>query len=223
MRRGHPVFARFYVRVGLAMERGGVNAHRTALLAGTRGRVIEIGAGSGLNFPHYPAGVDQVVAVEPEPRLRALATDAARTAPVPITVTDGVAEDLPAEDGSFDTAVACLMLCSVDHRETALAELFRVLKPGGRLHVFEHVQAATPGLAGAQRVLDATIWPVVNGGCHLGADTRTAIDRAGFTGAEFRDVMWPQARIPLPFAPHILGTAVRPAAAETTGTAAPAR
>lgn len=208
--RRHPIFARYYVRVVPAMDRGGVAEHRRALLAGTRGRVIEVGAGPGMNFAHYPEGVDEVFAVEPEPRLRALAAAAARTAPVPVTVAGGVAEDLPAGDQSFDAAVVCLMLCSVDDRDAALSELFRVLKPGGRLHVFEHVRAASPGLTRVQRVLDATIWPALNGNCHLAADTRDAIGRAGFVKTDFRDVMWPESRIPMPFSVHILGTATRP-------------
>lgn len=210
MRRGHPIFARFYTRIGPAMARGGVTEHRTALLAGARGRVIETGAGSGLNFAHYPPAVDEVLAVEPEPRLRALAAGAARTAPVPVTVIDGIAEALPAGDQQFDTAVACLMLCSVTDPDAALAELFRVLRPGGRLHVFEHVQARSPRLARVQHLLDATVWPTFNGNCHTGPDTRAAIPRAGFTDLDVRDVTWPETRISLPFAPHILGTARRP-------------
>ena len=210
MRRGHPVFARLYPRFAAAMERGGGSEHRDALLAGAYGRAIEIGAGSGMNFTDYPAKVDEVLAVEPEPRLRALAEAAARTAPVPVTVTAGVAEALPAEDATFDTAVACLTLCSVDDREAALSELFRVLKPGGHLHVFEHVRARGVALARAQRLLDATVWPVLNGGCHLASDTRGAITRAGFTEVELRDVTWPETRIPFPASPHILGTATRP-------------
>ncbi|WP_067826925.1 class I SAM-dependent methyltransferase [Actinomadura kijaniata] len=146
--RGHPLFARMYARTAPAMERGGVNEHRRALLAGVSGRVLEVGAGTGANFAHYPPQVTGVVAVEPEPYLRRLASDAAAAVPVPVTVTDGRAEHLPAGDHTFDAVVVCLMLCSVPDREAALAEMFRVLKPGGQLHVFEHVRAESPRCAG---------------------------------------------------------------------------
>lgn len=213
-RRGHPVFARFYARVAPAMEEGGVTEHRQAMLDGIAGRVMEVGAGTGANFPHYPPEVTEVIAIEPEPHLRRLAEAAAAAAPVPVTVTNGVAEHLAAPDGGFDAAVACLMLCSVRDRDAALAEMLRVLRPGGRLHFFEHVRAEGAGLRRAQRVLDATVWPRLNGGCHLAADTAAAIDRAGFTDVRARRVNWPQTRPALPFAPHILGTATRPAPAE---------
>lgn len=107
--------------------------------------------------------------------------------------------------------VACLVLCSVRDRDTALAEMLRVLRPGGRLHFFEHVRAEHPGLRRVQRALDATVWPRLNGGCHLAADTAAAIDRAGFTDHRERHVNWPGTRPTLPFAPHIPGTATRPA------------
>jgi ubiquinone/menaquinone biosynthesis C-methylase UbiE len=210
-RRGHPLFARFYARVAPAMEEGGVTEHRRALLTGATGRVLEVGAGTGANFPHYPPEVTEVVAVEPEPRLRRLAETAVAAAPIPVTVTNGIAEHLAAPDGSFDTVVACLMLCSVHDRDAALAEMFRVLRPGGRLHFFEHARAEQPGLRRLQHVLDATVWPRLNGGCHLGTDTAAAIDRAGFINAWSTKVNWPDTRPTLPFAPHILGTADRPA------------
>ncbi|MFD0902158.1 class I SAM-dependent methyltransferase [Actinomadura sediminis] len=204
-------FARFYARVAPAMDVGGVTEHRRALLAGVAGRVLEVGAGTGANFPHYPPEVTEVIAVEPEPHLRRLAETAARAARVPVTVTDGVAEHLAAPDRDADAVVACLMLCSVHDRDTALAEMFRVLRPGGRLHFFEHVRADHPGLRRAQRVLDATVWPRLNGGCHLATDTAAAVHRAGFTNVRSRKVNWPETRPTLPFAPHILGTADRPA------------
>jgi len=95
----HPLFARFYQRISEVMDRAGAAEHRQALTAGLRGRVIEIGAGNGRMFAHYPPQVTEVLAVEPEPHLRAAALDAAQTAPVPIKVIDGLAEDLPAERG----------------------------------------------------------------------------------------------------------------------------
>ncbi|GAA1831434.1 class I SAM-dependent methyltransferase [Actinomadura chokoriensis] len=210
-RRGRPLFARFYARVAPAMDDGGVTEHRRALLAGTAGRVLEVGAGTGANFPYYPAEVTEVIAVEPEPHLRHLAETAAAAASVPVTVIDGIAEHLAVPDRDVDAVVACLMLCSVRDRDAALAEMLRVLRPGGRLHFFEHVRAEAPALRRTQRVLDATVWPRLNGGCHLATDTAAAIPRAGFTNIRSRKLNWPETRPTLPFAPHILGTADRPA------------
>src|SRR3954469_22435285 len=109
----HPIFARLYTWLSRGAESSGAAEHRDETLAGLSGRVIEVGAGNGLNFAHYPPGVTEVVAVEPEPYLRAQAEAAAAAAATPVTVLDGVADALPAEDGSFDAAVASLVLCTV--------------------------------------------------------------------------------------------------------------
>jgi ubiquinone/menaquinone biosynthesis C-methylase UbiE len=184
--------------------------HRDRLLAGLRGQVIEIGAGNGLNFAHYPREVTRVVAVEPEPYLRRLATAAARRAPVPIEVVGGTAGELPAGAATFDAAIACLVLCSVPDQARALAELYRVLRPGGGLRFFEHVRAEGGGLARVQRLVDATVWPWLVGGCHTGRDTAAAIDRAGFAVERLDRLRFPDSRLPQPTSPHIVGTAVRP-------------
>ncbi len=101
----HPVFARMYQRMSASMEAAGVAEHRHKLLAGLAGRVVEVGAGNGLNFSHYPETVGEVIAVEPESYLRARAEFAARNAPILVRVVDGDAEHLPFEDGSIDAAV----------------------------------------------------------------------------------------------------------------------
>ena len=123
------------------MEQLGVAEHRRELLAGISGRVVEIGAGTGANFAHYPEGVREIVAVEPEPYLRARAATAATDVISPVRVVDAVADQLPFEDGSFDVAVSSLVLCSVADQPAALAELHRVLRPGGELRFYEHVRA----------------------------------------------------------------------------------
>lgn len=203
-----PVFARFYARVSPEMDRSGAADHRRELLTGLAGQVIEVGAGNGLNFPHYPPEVTGVLAVEPEPHLLEIARRAAAQAPVPVEVVDGVAERLPAGDAAFEAAVVSLVLCSVPDQGAALREVYRVLRPGGRLHFFEHVRADTPGLARVQRLVTATVWPVICGGCHADRDTAAAIEQAGFAIAQLDRLTFPDMRISLPTSPHILGTAV---------------
>jgi ubiquinone/menaquinone biosynthesis C-methylase UbiE len=202
-----PVFARLYPRMARAMDQGGMTEHRQVLLAGLTGQVIEVGAGDGANFVHYPATVTGVVAVEPEPRLRALAETAATTAAVPVEVSAGLAAHLPVADQSMDAVIFALVLCSVPDQEAALAEAWRVLKPGGQVRFLEHVRADTPGMVRVQRLLDGTLWPLMAGGCHTGRDTVAVIERAGFTMERLDRFLFPQSRTPFSF--HVLGTAIR--------------
>jgi ubiquinone/menaquinone biosynthesis C-methylase UbiE len=204
----HPLFARFYLRMTSSRKAHGEDGYRRQLLAGLAGRVIEVGAGGGLNFPFYPEAVDLVLAVEPEPLLRKAASKSAGQAPVPVEVVDGVSSALPAEDESFDAGVASLVLCSVADQQLALAEFHRVIRLGGQLRFYEHVVSQRPAVAVLQRVADATFWPRVGGGCHLSRDTGQAIEQAGFTVQRSeRFTFTPGALVP-PI-PHILGLAVR--------------
>jgi ubiquinone/menaquinone biosynthesis C-methylase UbiE len=210
-----PLFARFYRLAGPLMDRGGLAAHRAELVLGLAGSVIEVGAGTGLSFGHYPPEVSAVLAVEPDRLLGARAFRAATSAPVPVHVVSGVAEQLPAADESFDAAVACLVLCSVADAAAAIAELARVVRPGGQLRFFEHVAAASPATHRLQRLLDASVWPTMFGGCHLGRDVVTTIGAADFAFSRLDPVRYPDTRLAPSFVPHVRGTCRRlPAGAE---------
>ena len=155
-----------YPKAAARADRRGATEHRRRLLAGLSGRVVELGAGNGLNFAHYPATVTEVVAIEPEPNLRAAAEATARHAGVNVTVRAGTADRLPLADGEVDAAVASLVLCSVPDQESALAELHRVLRPGGELRFYEHVIARCQPKRTILQLADRSgLWPAIAGGC----------------------------------------------------------
>ena len=201
----HPLFARFFDRLARLMERE-AGAHRDELVAGLSGRVVEVGAGNGMNFRHYGRAVEEVLAFEPEPYLRGRAERAAHDVPAPVSVRDAVADDLPLEDASCDGAVISLVLCTVPDVPRALAELRRVLKPGAPVRFFEHVRSDRPRKAGVQERADRSgLWPRVAGGCHCSRDTIAAIEAAGFAVEHLRSVdlgpSWVLTN------PHVLGVA----------------
>jgi ubiquinone/menaquinone biosynthesis C-methylase UbiE len=203
----HPLFARFFDRLSRVMEKE-VGRWRDQLLDGLSGRVLELGAGNGINFSHYPGTVDEVIAVEPEPYMRAKAAAAAVTAPVPVTVKPGIADAIELPDASVDAAVASLVLCSVPDQARALAELHRVLKPGGELRFLEHVRSRGARKARVQAAADRTgVWQLIAGGCHCSRDTVGAIRAAGFEVVQVEDFdLGPSWTITNP---HVLGSAVR--------------
>ncbi|MEU0946730.1 class I SAM-dependent methyltransferase [Streptomyces canus] len=211
----HPLFARYYARVSVAAEtRMGMAGVRERLLAGLSGRVLEIGAGNGLNFSHYPRAVSEVVAIEPERRLRQLAVEAALRAEVPVDVAPGAAEALPVKSEAFDAVVISLVLCSVRDVPRALGEVRRVLRPGGVVRFFEHGRGGGPAMRFTQRALDRTLWPPLSGGCHLGRDPVAALRAAGFELGPYRRVLMPEKGPTLPTSFCVLGTAWRPLPAE---------
>ncbi|HLM85868.1 MAG TPA: class I SAM-dependent methyltransferase [Solirubrobacteraceae bacterium] len=200
----HPVFARVWARISGTV---GSARERAQLLAGLRGRVLEVGAGDGRNFAHYPREVSEVLAVEPEPYLRRLASDAALAAPVPVIVTDGTAEALALDDRSFHAVVSSLVLCSVADQRRALAELHRVLVLGGELRFYEHVISERRLGKSLQAGLDGSgVWPRLGAGCHLSRDTVGAIASVGFEVERLRRFKSGPGPFGLPF---VLGTARR--------------
>jgi SAM-dependent methyltransferase len=211
--RQHRVFASWYPGRAAAMDRAGFAAYRRQLLAGLRGRVLELGAGSGLNFAYYPPEVERVVAVEPEARMREMARVAASGAAVPIEVVDGVAEDLSAHTGRFDAAVCSLVLCSVRDQRAALAQLRAALRQRddgeiGEVRLLEHVRASGGLLPRVQRTLDATVWPWIGAGCHCSRDVVESLAPAGLAAKSVERFTFPPKGLTLPTSPHVLIVAV---------------
>jgi ubiquinone/menaquinone biosynthesis C-methylase UbiE len=205
-----PRFARMYVKAAARADRRGAADHRRRLLEGLSGRVVEIGAGHGLNFAHYPTTVTEVIAVEPETTLGEAARQAATRAPVPVTVLEGTADRLPLGDGKADAVVVSLVLCSVPDQAAALAEARRVLRPGGELRFYEHVIArCQPKRTILQLADHSGLWPRIAGGCHPARDTTTAIKQAGFDIEAIDRFGFAASRFE-PRVPHILGIARHP-------------
>ena len=179
--------------------------HRRRLLEGLSGRVIEVGAGNGLNFALYPAAVEAVLAVEPEPLLRKAAIEEARSARHRRGGRRSCLRPsgrgwLPGRRGRLAGPVL------VPDQVKALAEMRRVVKPGGELRFYEHVVAHRPIPARLQRIADATFWPRVAGGCHMARETQASIETAGFEVERIdRFGFTPGAPIP-----HILGLRAGP-------------
>jgi SAM-dependent methyltransferase len=209
-RRRRRLFARWYPGFAASLEPRGLGAYRRRLLAGLSGRVLEVGCGHGVNFPHYPEAVTELVAVEPEARLRDLAREQAAALDRDVTVLDGQAESLPVESGSFDAVVTTLVLCSVGDLDRALAEIHRVLKPGGALVCLEHVASSNRLIRSGEHAFDAVFWSHAFGGCHTGRDTGAAIARAGFETKGLTTKRRPDLPFPLSVSPHLIGSARKP-------------
>ena len=197
------LYAAIYDRIASGSERAGLSEERRSLLAQAAGATIEIGAGTGLNLAHFPRAVTRLFLVEPDPDMRKrLRKRVGRRDDVEIV--DARAEALPFADASFDTAVVTLALCSVADLDTALAEIARVLRPGGRLLFLEHVRDADPKIARKQ---DHPMFLYSWIGCHPNRDTLTAISQAQFEVTTVRHGEVPKA--PRVERPMIVGTAAR--------------
>ena len=203
----HPVFAQVYRLVAAVGERGGYGRLRGSVLAAANGRLLILGLGPGHDLAHLPAAVTSVVAVEPDPAMRALARGRVEACPVPVTLLSADAHDLPLADCSVDAVLCACVLCSVAQPPRALAELRRVLVPGGRLLLLEHVAAPPGHWVGRLQQLLEPVWGRAAGGCSIRRDTRSAVAAAGFDVTAVRSSMiWPN--VP-PVAPTVLGTAVK--------------
>jgi SAM-dependent methyltransferase len=182
-----------------------VVAGRRKLLGAAEGRVLEVGAGPGFNLPHYPReGIDELVVTDGVNGMLPRARRRAELAGRPIVAVAAPVEQLPFDDGSFDTVVASLLLSSVGDQEHALAEIRRVLRPGGRYLFLEHVRSEDPKLARRQDRLER-LWSAVAFGCHPNRDTLARIE-AAFGVEEVERGEFPMG--PRIVRPYVLGRAV---------------
>jgi ubiquinone/menaquinone biosynthesis C-methylase UbiE len=165
--------------VHLAMRQKQHEPYRQRVVGAAEGRVLEIGVGSGLNFPFYGATVISVIGLEPSSALLRMARPRASSAKVPITLLDASAEAIPLDSDSIDTVVTTWTLCTIPNAPVALAEIRRVLRPGGALRFVEHGRAPEPGVARWQDRLDL-LWPRIAGGCHLNRKIDALIVGNGF-------------------------------------------
>jgi ubiquinone/menaquinone biosynthesis C-methylase UbiE len=184
-------FSALYDRCFKASEEAGLRDMRRDLLAGARGRVLELGAGTGLNLDLYPDSVTDLTLTEPDPhmfkQLRKRAEESGRKA----EVVQAPAESLPFADDSFDTVALTLVLCTVPNPAASLQEIKRVLKPDGQLLFLEHVRSPDPKLAKWQDRLEKP-WRFLGDGCHCNRDTVAAIEAAGFDLADLERPEFPK-------------------------------
>jgi ubiquinone/menaquinone biosynthesis C-methylase UbiE len=169
-------------------EMAGMRRRRSILVSGARGRVVEIGAGTGLNIAHYPDGIDELVLMEPEPAMRRKLARRLQRHARAARLIDAPAERLPLTDESVDTVVSTLVLCTVDDPERALREIARVLRPGGQLLFVEHVRASSRFLAAWQDYLFRP-WRSFAGGCCCNRPTAELMRACGFT-VTADDAVW---------------------------------
>jgi ubiquinone/menaquinone biosynthesis C-methylase UbiE len=176
------LFAPIYDLLMKNTEAAGLGQWRKELLAQAHGSILEIGGGTGVNLPYYPSAVKKVVITEPDPGMkRQLDHKLKELSEGNFETASAQAEDLPFENTSFDTVVSTLVLCTVNDPRQSLKEIFRVLKPGGKLLFLEHVHAHdNPDRAKWQGRIEP-LWKHLAGGCHLTRDTLRGIQETGLT------------------------------------------
>lgn len=177
--RGNPVSALIYDPFLWLAERAGMRERRRRILARAEGSVVEIGAGTGLNLAHYPTALSRLVLVEPEKNMAARLRRRLEGTQRPAEVVLAPAEALPFDDDSFDTAVSTMVLCTVEDPALALAEISRVLRPGGTLLFIEHVRSDDPRLARWQDRLHGP-WKAFGDGCNCNRPTTELLEAAGY-------------------------------------------
>ncbi|MHB8516494.1 MAG: class I SAM-dependent methyltransferase, partial [Dehalococcoidia bacterium] len=198
--KGHKWFAAIFDAMSRSEERGFLGEMRRQLLGDLSGDVLEIGAGTGANFGHYPAGV-RVTALEPDPyMLRRAQTKLAALGRSDITLHQSPAERIPFPDASFDTVVSTLVLCTVDDVPRSLGEIRRVLRPGGEFRFIEHVRGT--GFVGHTQDLIKPVWGWCGAGCHPNRRTEDALRTSGF------DVVIAERRKMMGFVPLVRGASV---------------
>jgi ubiquinone/menaquinone biosynthesis C-methylase UbiE len=198
------VFALVYDAAFVVAERRGLRELRRELVGQSKGLVVELGAGTGLNLDHYPADVSELHLTEPDPHMAARLRKRVESSSRDVSVEEAPAERLPFEDASVDTVVATLVLCTVREPHTVLAEIARVLRPGGSFLFAEHVRAASPRAAAWQDRFN-TPWSWYACGCQCNRDTISAIRAASF---EIHDVKHDRLRWISPTVrPLVLGSA----------------
>jgi ubiquinone/menaquinone biosynthesis C-methylase UbiE len=202
------IFPAVYERSIKATEEAGLREMRRQLLAEASGRVLEIGAGTGLNLGLYPDAVEELVLVEPDPHMAKRLRPKLGGSGPEATVIEDTAERLPFKDASFDTAVATLVFCTIPDPDAALRETARVLKPGGRLLFLEHVRSPDLSLARWQDRLE-TPWRLFGDGCHCNRDTVATIESSPLSLGEFERTEMPKA--PPIVRPMVRGSATRAA------------
>ena len=170
-------------------ERAGLRAHRKALLSRARGRTLEIGSGTGLNLPHYPDDLDDLILAEPDAAMRSRLEKRLSRSGRGTRLVDAPAERLPFPDGSVDTVVSTLVLCTVDAPDAALREIARVLRPGGQLLFLEHVRSESPTLARWQDRL-AGPWRRFAQGCRCNRPTAELMVTCGLELEQTRETSW---------------------------------
>ena len=202
----HKIFAAGYDRIIASVEKKVLGRRRAELLGGLTGRVLDVGAGTGVNIPYFQAA-STVVLAEPDGAMRSKMEAKLGRATVPVETSGAPAEKLPFPDASFDAAVCTLVLCTVENPEQALSEIHRVLRPGGTLVVLEHVEAPEDAKLHRWQHRIGPVWTKLAAGCVLTRDTATTVEKAGFTFSTLERLR----ELPgwMPISPMISGVATR--------------